>query len=67
MNILPYKYRYSYYTLFLCLEREEVESKKQVDQQKIMLNNQIKISHTSDEEMKHAHNCSDDSSLSDEC
>ena len=32
-----------------------------------MLNKPSTISHTSDEEMKHAHNCSDDSSLSDEC
>ena len=41
MNILLYKFIYTYYTLFLCLWEEEgaVESQIQADQQNIMLNN----------------------------
>ena len=47
-----YKCRYTYKTLFLCLQREEAEETKcqnQQDQQNIILNNQITISPTSDE------------------
>ena len=69
MYILPYKFRYTSYTLFLFLQRveEEVECKKQVYQENIMLNNPSTILHTSDEEMRHAHSSNDDSYLSDEC
>jgi hypothetical protein len=68
MYILLYKCIYTYYTLFLCLKAKEeaVESQRWVDQQNIMLNNSSKISHTSDEEMRHAHNACNDSSSSDE-
>lgn len=41
-------------------EGEEVECKKKVNQQKIMLNNPSTISHTSDEERKHARSFNDD-------
>ena len=40
---------------------------KEVDRQNIMLNDPKTISHTSDEEMKHAHSSNDDGYLSDEC
>ena len=48
------------------MEHEEVECKKQVNQQNIKLNNPSTMSPTSDEEMRHAHNASDDNSSSDE-
>lgn len=40
--------------------------KKQADQQNIMLNNPSTISHTSDEETRHACNSNNDNYLSDE-
>ena len=47
------------------MEHEEVEHKKQVDQENIKLNNQSTISPTSDEEMRHACSSSNDISSSD--
>ena len=43
-----------------------IESQREVDQQKFMLNNSITISPTSDEEMRHAWNTSNDISSSNE-
>jgi hypothetical protein len=42
------------------------EHKKRVDQENIRLNNQSTISPTSDEEMRHGYNSSDDNNSSDE-
>jgi hypothetical protein len=49
------------------MEHEQVKHKKQVDQENIGLNNQSTILSTRDEEMRHAHNSSDDNSSNDEC
>jgi hypothetical protein len=48
------------------MEDEGAEHKKQVDQENIMLKNQSTISPTNDEEMRHAHNSSNDNSSTDE-
>ena len=40
------------------MEDKEVEHKKKVYQEKIVLKNQCTISPTNDEEMRHAHNSS---------
>jgi hypothetical protein len=48
------------------MEHEEVEHKKQVDQENIRLNNQSTISPTNDEEMRHARYSSDDNSSTNE-
>jgi hypothetical protein len=48
------------------MEHEEVEHKKQVDQENIRLNNQTTIFYTSDEQIRHVHNSSDDINSSDE-
>jgi hypothetical protein len=48
------------------MKYEEVEHKKQVDQESIRLNNKCTISPTNDEEMRLAHGLRDDNSSSDE-
>jgi hypothetical protein len=47
------------------MEHEEVEHKKQANQETITLNKQSTILPTRNEEMRHARNSSDDSSSSD--
>jgi hypothetical protein len=47
------------------MEYEEVEHKKQVDQENIRLNNQSTIPPTSNEEMRHAWSLSDDNGSGD--
>jgi hypothetical protein len=68
MYILRYKCIYTYYTLFLCLwgEEEVVKPQRQHDQQNIMLNKSSMIFPTNDEEMRHAHNVSNDNGSSHE-
>ena len=48
------------------MEDEGVKHKKQVDQENIMLKTQSTISPTNDEEMRHAHNSSNDNNATDE-
>ena len=49
------------------MEEGAIESKREVEQQNIMLNKSSTILPTNDEEMSHACNSSDANSSSDEC
>jgi hypothetical protein len=48
------------------MEHEQATHQKQVDEENISLHNQSRISPTSDEEMRHACNWSDENNSSDE-